>query len=70
VAKLVDRILSKNFSKEHTTLHPDGDPSIQKPMERARRTTSIKKSLDSLSEEIEEIVSNGRKVTSRIFKKS
>jgi plasmid maintenance system antidote protein VapI len=69
VAKLLDGILSKNFSKEHTTPHFDGDPSMQKSMERTRRSTSIKKSLGSLSEEIEEIVSNGQKVTSRIYKK-
>ncbi|KAF9346296.1 hypothetical protein BGX34_004048 [Mortierella sp. NVP85] len=69
IARRIDSILSVYMDKAATTLHWDGQASVEKSAERKRRQDALNKDADKLETEISQVVaSNSRSLPSRLYK--
>ncbi|KAK3829157.1 MAG: hypothetical protein J3Q66DRAFT_364198 [Benniella sp.] len=69
IARRIDSILSASMDKATTTLHWDGQPSVEKSAERGRRQAALDREAHRLETEISQVVaSHSRSVPSRLYK--
>ncbi|KAF9991843.1 hypothetical protein BGZ65_013035, partial [Modicella reniformis] len=68
VAKGLDKLMSRYYSKTTATLHCDGKPSLEKSGERSRRNDYLKKQIIKLEHEVQMASDSRRGSLKRAYK--